>query len=717
MRESTDRSESVAPAESSKSPFADAIFEQGQIVGGKYKIISLLGAGGMGRVYRVLQVFLNKDFALKTIDIRKHSEISARRFQLEAKATCNLDHPNLVQVHDFGLLDSGQPYLVMDFIDGTSLSQHLLEHGPVPVDEAIPLFAQACFGLSYAHDKGIVHRDIKPGNIMLVNGVARDTEGSVKVVDFGIAKLTSHEDGEIQALTRTGEIFGSPLYMSPEQCSGTEIDRRSDIYSLGCVLFEALTGAPPHIGNTALQTMMLHQSGQALPLKQASLGKDFPERLEQIISKMLRKLPSERYQNLGIVAHELAFCTNATTGNRSSGQSRPKIPKPLKLVSMAADRFYMLLATTVLVAATLSGLGVYSFMQQQTSLPHNAVPANDAPVDAKKPSESNPSNGHQADFMDRDLIEGLSENPAKVAAEARTLANADPISWSVVTLNGVKKKRLVFPSCGIGQIGQIGSRFDYKLIGIAKGVVHVPIDSQLVLIVEGKDYPATLLTPSIFTKIDRNEFAGLILKNNNFRLDAAKSDKTRSTWILSILKTVALWPKLKSLHLDYASLNRTGLETLETMPALRDLSLTACTIDVAVLPPQPILRKLQSLCLNGTAGAASIVERMVGSPNLHMLFLRNASVSPAVLERLSQCKHLALLQLTESTIDDSLVRALSNLKDLKALSFPGVSLTRSQLATLSKNPKLFRIFLSQDKFPNAQELHTQYPKLVFSNKD
>src|SRR5262249_45675712 len=158
------------------------------------------------------------------------------------------------------LLEDDQPYLVMDFVNGITLSEKLKRDGPMSARTATRVFAQVCFGLSYAHDQGIVHRDIKPSNIMLVDGATLGAEGSVKIVDFGLAKLTASDDGEIQALTRTGEIFGSPLYMSPEQCTSGVVDHRSDIYSLGCVLFEALTGAPPHMGQTALTTMMKHQS-------------------------------------------------------------------------------------------------------------------------------------------------------------------------------------------------------------------------------------------------------------------------------------------------------------------------------------------------------------------------------------------------------------------------------------------------------------------------
>src|SRR5262249_28114870 len=161
-------------------------------------------------------------------------------FQKEAQAASRLDHQNLVKAHDFGLVDEGRPYFVMDLVEGRTLSQRIKEEGPISVAEALKIFIPVCFGLEYAHDHGVVHRDLKPSNIMLT--MKSDGQYEPKVVDFGIAKFVQEQEGTTTALTKTGEIFGTPFYMSPEQCKATNVDNRSDIYSLGCVMFEALTG-------------------------------------------------------------------------------------------------------------------------------------------------------------------------------------------------------------------------------------------------------------------------------------------------------------------------------------------------------------------------------------------------------------------------------------------------------------------------------------------
>jgi serine/threonine-protein kinase len=339
-------------------------FRRGQIVGAKYKVINMLGRGGMGVVYHVHQIFMGRDYALKTLDKCNISDLSMRRFQLEAKAASLLDHPNLVQVHDFGLLDDGQPFLIMDWVDGTTIADRLKRSGPFTVDDAARIFAQVCLGLNYAHDQGVVHRDIKPSNIMLVNDTKLGDEGSIKVLDFGIAKLMMEDS--MQALTKTGEIFGSPFYMSPEQCSGSKLDHRSDIYSLGCVLFEALTGAPPHMGANPLTTMMLHQSQVALPLKEASLGKQFPAALEQIVSKMLQKSPDDRYQNLGLVAHDLSAVFKGQPVARSSASLRvPEQPKTAKTVSIKVSTLWAIIIGIALVFGTVGTVAGYQFVLWQ----------------------------------------------------------------------------------------------------------------------------------------------------------------------------------------------------------------------------------------------------------------------------------------------------------------------------------------------------------------
>lgn len=300
----------------------------GETILGKFKIVELLGQGGVGSVYRVDHVFLGRQFALKCLNKQQPNDVSWRRFQNEAKAASKLDHPNLIKVHEFDLLPDGRPFILMDLVIGETLSDLTKHIGSMPVDRAIKIMIQVAFAVQYAHDQGIIHRDLKPTNIMVVKDGSEADVDSVKLVDFGIAKLTGIDEFNQQTLTKTGEIFGSPLYMSPEQCTGTMVDHRTDIYSLGCVFFELLTGAPPFLGENALSTMMKHQSEIPLSLKEASLGTIFPAELEEIVAKLLEKDPNHRYQNANALAADLIAFSQANADAGSIAHAGGKFPIP-----------------------------------------------------------------------------------------------------------------------------------------------------------------------------------------------------------------------------------------------------------------------------------------------------------------------------------------------------------------------------------------------------
>lgn len=259
-----------------------------------YQILSLVGMGGMSAVYKAKHELLDKIVAIKLLHQHLVTQVgSLKRFQQEAKAVSHLSHPNIVGVHEFGILNEGQPYLIMDYLQGESLADRLRSQGPIPADKAVEIFVQICDALAHAHHKGIIHRDMKPSNVMLVkHGESNDF---VKLVDFGIAKLMPHAELEGQRLTATGEVFGSPVYMSPEQCMGQPLDVRSDIYSMGCVMYETLCGQPPYIGQNIMETMYMRLSERPAAFV-AELR--VPPQLEEIIFMTLAQDPVDRHQNM-----------------------------------------------------------------------------------------------------------------------------------------------------------------------------------------------------------------------------------------------------------------------------------------------------------------------------------------------------------------------------------------------------------------------------------
>lgn len=293
------------PVASIADPDRDPLI--GKIIGGHYVILELIGEGGMSRVYKATHMLLNRTVALKYILPRFVYDLpSVKRFQQEAQAATALKHPNICAVNEFGIDSEGRSYLVMDYIDGISLAQVLDREKCLPVERALEIFAQVSQGLEHAHSKGVVHRDITPGNIVIV-----DENGSecVKLVDFGIAKLVKAEGDDKPNLTKTGEIFGTPSYMSPEQCLGKNVDTRSDIYSLGCVLYETITGTPPFTGESSMEVMMAHINGNppAIPVTMAQ------QRVRNVVEQCMKKDAAQRYQSVSELREDLLAVQSGTT--------------------------------------------------------------------------------------------------------------------------------------------------------------------------------------------------------------------------------------------------------------------------------------------------------------------------------------------------------------------------------------------------------------------
>lgn len=275
--------------------FANVKIKTGTLIGGAYKLLSLLGKGGMGDVYRARHIVLGKDFAVKLLTGQELNNANWLRFQTEARVISRLDHKNIVKVYNLGLHENVLPFYAMDLLEGEPLDAVLQRLGPLSIEDCLPLYLQVLDGLHYAHRHGVVHRDIKPANIMLI--VEEGPVPIVKLLDFGIAKLSSLDNRLSQSLTAPGEIFGSPYYMSPEQCLGQKVDPRSDVYSVGCALFETLTGRPPFRGENSFKTICMHNSENPPSLKDAT-GIEFPAAMEHVVARCLKKKPEERYQSM-----------------------------------------------------------------------------------------------------------------------------------------------------------------------------------------------------------------------------------------------------------------------------------------------------------------------------------------------------------------------------------------------------------------------------------
>lgn len=357
---------------------------------GRYEIVGEIGQGAMGTVYKAKDPLIDRILAIKTINLDlagDEIEEYEGRFYQEAKAAGRLSHPNIVTVFDVG--KSGDiAYIAMEFLQGRELRDILNEGRRLPVEQAIDIVVQVAQGLSYAHEHNIVHRDVKPSNIMVVR------DGHVKITDFGIARMES-----ASVRTQTGMVLGSPKYMSPEQVTGKQIDRRSDIFSLGVMLYEMLTGQVPFVGEHV--NAIMYQILNTVPPPPGALNPEVPGMLNFIVAKALAKEVADRYQDAREFASDLRSCRDKMP--RATGAVGPspgaQLPGVIQVAKAAADEgepkpvavglspsFDSSGATMRLAAMTGSQEDVEEFSKTvKLSLPPAGAPKQAAPKGPAKP--------------------------------------------------------------------------------------------------------------------------------------------------------------------------------------------------------------------------------------------------------------------------------------------------------------------------------------------
>lgn len=321
LEPSTPSSDSITRPPGSKVnrplPFSGDPFV-GRVLDGKYQLISRLGEGGMGTVYKARRIHIGDEVAVKVLHTRYVAEEEAiERFRREARAAAQLRHANVVVIYDYGEApESGVlAFIVMELVEGQPLGDILEREGRLKPDRVISLMRQICSGVGAAHKRGIVHRDLKPDNIVVLPAEGQESE-TVKVVDFGLAKLRDKVGVDARSLTQTGAIMGTPFYMSPEQCRGEELDARADVYSLGAILFEMLAGERPFHAPSAAAVIVKHLMEPAPPLPNE---RELSPALTKTVARALSKVAHDRQADSTELAREI---------NEAANPSQPALPSP-----------------------------------------------------------------------------------------------------------------------------------------------------------------------------------------------------------------------------------------------------------------------------------------------------------------------------------------------------------------------------------------------------
>lgn len=321
-----------------------------QTLVGRYKVLQRLGSGGTSTVYKASDLVLKRFVAVKLLRAGTRTKEQLVRLQREARAICQLQHPNIIDAFDFIVGDDNIPVLAMEFVDGVSLDEFVKQNGPLELDQAIAVCEQICSALNYAHEHNILHRDLKPANVI----VQRTNPVEIKIIDFGIAKLSDEDT----SLTSAGVIVGTPSFISPEQANGETVDVRSDIYSLGCLMYKILTGRNPFRGATMMETLQAQIHEEAPTLEEGNGVREYSQELEDIIAKALKKDPGERFQTMSEFSNALNAIRPANNDSQFETSETETPPSGFTAESKRSKLLFPMILLAVLAAVTITSLQI-----------------------------------------------------------------------------------------------------------------------------------------------------------------------------------------------------------------------------------------------------------------------------------------------------------------------------------------------------------------------
>lgn len=641
----------------------------------RYVVRHVIGSGGTGVVVNAYDPHLDLDVAIKILNYDE-SGMTAVRLQREAMAAGKLNHLNIARVFDFGQTDDGSPYMVMELLHGKSLDVLLKQRGALPLAEALPIFIQLCEGLNFAHSVGIVHRDLKPANVFV-------SKGQVKIFDFGVAKFENVD----QSLTTTRDLIGSPLYVSPEQARRDQSDLRADIYSLGCLMYEVLTGETPFQGATVLETLKMHSS--APPPR---LGDEFPAAMQDLVEHCLQKRPEDRPQSLAEVieiyhAIEQGSYSVPARGDTESSQARtlqaqekPDTSKKSLILMMAA-----------IAASGAVGLGlVYHFFGQVDKKDSKLIKKSVQEEDAYKINFTEPV--QQVKFQ-TNVQKGL------IYKIGQQVTDSD-----LKELQGQKMDKLEVGNCMIDGSG-LGYLKDVNLVGL--NVTNSRInDLNVNNIIRFKNLEqlafsspfvtdAGLLKLGVLKKVRRLMLGGIIITDkglavldyfpNLISLELYAPNATDE-----IFAHMRHMNKLTLLSLMETSITKDAGTHLRMFPKLESLDLSG-TKELSDKSWQAIAElPLKLLVAKGIKIEKNSLRHFNSHSQIEGLSLESTRVQAVDLKHLKKLSKLIYLNLRDNNITDEMIEALLELK-VKSLDLSATYLQDKQLLRLADSKTIEKL--------------------------
>lgn len=610
----------------------------------RYKPIAILGEGAAGSVYLCRDRMLAKKVAIKILKNRTPNQLVA--FQKEAKAASKLCHPNVVTVQDFGLTSSGNSYMVMEFFGGSTLSDLLEAQGPLDEQTALSIFAQVCDGLSESHKNGIYHRDIKSRNILVSRLDARIPD--VRIIDFGMAGVSSQPDGSQREQSET--FVGTPQYMSPDQAVGLIFDARSEIYSVGCTLFEALTGQLPFKGATSIELVRQHVDSEPPTLAETRADLSFSQEVQDIVSRCLEKRQSDRFSSTDELAdalrHALAKTHPSYIDEHAVSESETAQESPVPIAFDGSSRDLRLIAGSLVVVALLVIFGFsWTLSDHQTTRSPSKQKESDITVfsashrNGKRSSTEDKAESKHP-FLPRDTFQSVPD-----AASFRT--SVDKRYGPIVTAN------------------RYMSVIDSNLAQL-KGYEHI----------YKLELGGTLVTGT-----------GLkYLKNTSIDFIDLWNTPINGEGLKQVMKTKGL----KSTSIARSSnLSDDSFKHLASAPDLQVLAIGGTKLTENGLQYLPAMKKLSNLELSGYDITESGVDQILRLEQLETINFKHCSISEAAYERLRKLPHmLKEFELEDVGLNDAAIRMLSKVNS-EIIILTSVSINLPSLPFIRANPKFY----------------------------